>query len=216
MVLAWFSPGRSAFSLQRATETVLSAEAGDSAVVPPWSWAPPAGGLCIQPAGPAAAPLPSHLHQTLHCPAGPAGSHRHSAVAPLGPEAGGHIGSLDGGGPCEGCCPGDLCLVVGGCGCVVSGAAGCSPPGHSTAAGACGTGSQPGVPLASANSQASDSSLCPAQLHPGLGTGDAGAPCLTGIKLWTCVRPSDSLSGTGSHSFSAHSLYLPQEGAVVG
>lgn len=78
--------------------SVLTAEAGDGAAVPPRSGPPPAGVLYVQPAGPVAAPLPSHLHQALHCVPGPAGSYGQSCAAALDASAGSDTGPVDGGG----------------------------------------------------------------------------------------------------------------------
>lgn len=75
-----------------------AAEAGDSAAAPPQCRPPPAGGLYVQPAGPTAAPLPSGLHQALHCAPGPAGSHRQSCAAALDAPAGRDADLVDGGG----------------------------------------------------------------------------------------------------------------------
>lgn len=99
--------------------SVLAAEAGDGAAGPPHSGPPPAGGLRVQPAGPGAALLPSHLHQALHRVPGPAGSHRQSRAAAVGASAVDDAGLVDGGdgpqgqdGPREG---GGIGLVEGGC-----------------------------------------------------------------------------------------------------
>ncbi len=77
--------------------SVLAAEAGDGAAVPPQYRPPPAGWLHVQPTGPVAAPLPSHLHQALHCVPGPAGSYRQSRALALDASAGRIAGLVDGG-----------------------------------------------------------------------------------------------------------------------
>lgn len=78
--------------------SVLAAEAGDGAAVPPLCRSPSAGGLHVQPAGPVAAPLPSHLHQALHRVPGPAGSYRQPCAPALDASAGTVAGLVDGGG----------------------------------------------------------------------------------------------------------------------
>lgn len=78
--------------------SVLAAEAGDCAAVPPQCRPRIAGGLYVQPAGVAAASLPSHLNQALHCAPAPAGSYRQSCAAALDASSGSDTGLVDGGG----------------------------------------------------------------------------------------------------------------------
>lgn len=154
-VLVWFRHRRGALSLQRLAAAVHTAEAGDGAVVPPWSRHPPVGRLYFQPAGSVTAPLPSHLHQALHCVPGPAGSLRQSRTPALGSSSGsdtglvyegGELGGWDG--PHEG---GGIALVERGCECALSAAAWCSPSGLAAPAGAAGAWGHAGVTLASAD-----------------------------------------------------------------
>lgn len=109
-MLARFGHRRSA--LQRMAAPVLAAEAGDSVAVSPRGELPPAGRLCVQPAGTAAAALPSHIHQALHCSPGTAGSDRYSCPPAMGTTAGSNTEPVDGGGGLRG---GTITLVQGSC-----------------------------------------------------------------------------------------------------
>ena len=97
-MLARLSPRWTDLGLSSVAASVLNAEAGDGAAVPPHGRPPPAGELCVQPARPVVAPLPSHLHQALHGAPGPAGSRRRPRAAALDASAGGDAGPVDGGG----------------------------------------------------------------------------------------------------------------------
>lgn len=97
-MLARLSHRRTDLGLSSMAASVLTAEAGDGAAVPPHGRPPPAGGLCVQPAGPVAALLPSHLHQALHGAPEPTGSRRRSRAAALDASDGSDNGLVDGGG----------------------------------------------------------------------------------------------------------------------
>lgn len=98
MVLVWSGHRRRALGLKRMAASLLAAKAGDGAAAPPQCRPPPAGELYAQPAGPVAAPLPSRLHQALHCVPGPSGSYRQSCAAALDASAGSDTGLVEGGG----------------------------------------------------------------------------------------------------------------------
>lgn len=167
-VLAWVSHSGRSPCFQGLAAPLPPAEAGDRAAVPSRDWPPPAGELCIQPESSVAAALPPCLHQTLHGAPGPAGFHRRPAAAAVGSSAVVDSVLVDGGGGGRG--RGETCEEHGER--ALSAAAGRSPPGLSAPPGSAGTGSHPGVPLASADSQVQDLSPSSALLQSGL---DAGA-----------------------------------------
>lgn len=199
-VLVWFSHRGRALSLQRLAATVLTAEACNGAVVPPWNRPPPVGGLYFQHAGSVAAPLPSHLHQAVHCVPRPAGCIRQSCAAALGSPSGKDTGlgrgGCDVGGWYEPHEAGGISVVERGCECALSAAAWRSPPGFPAPAGAVGAGGHTGVTLASADTEIQDLSLGSAQLQPGLDAGTARTRAITALQTFTAIQTSDLLLNT--------------------